>query len=448
MAAIIAVEHEGKAFVAGLTWAALAGSTKTHGAQIRAAAHDTEASHVIVVSNREQSAVGMFAESEIDAYVDADLDEDSSRRAAKTVRKSRRKLHSLAAAFSRVAGDGFALLVYTVQATGEVVLIVSDSGIPQADEVKNPDDARAAAAGYAQGANGFAYAVYSNDLGLFPDAIALSDEQLWQAAGRHTALGSVPLSIAKLAIGALVITACAVAVLSWQEHQKSRALMELARQSALADPLPRYNTQLAIELPKLGMAPGEVVRIMELMRQHPLHSEGWQLQSVECSVPKTCASTWKRAGGLTQGLLNSRQLLGERLLESEGDSLTTVRLVRDVEMKVQGVGSRQELQSMEQSKGALTGLAQVLDNMGAALKTGAVGFSRWPSVPDLDLKSVPAASVVHSVPIEMTLDAALADQLMSSIPPGIWISRIQFHIDAGTGTPRVGAVITGASYVR
>jgi hypothetical protein len=352
-------------------------------------------------------------------------------------------------------------LLYTVHATGEVLLVVSDAGVPQADEVKNSEDARAAAAGYAQGANGFSYQVFSNDLGLFPDAVVVSDAQLWAAAGRHSLIGSVPLDIAKLLGGVLVVLMIAVAFVYWSEQKKAKRLRALAQAAQEADPLPRYLEARNAAMAKLGMAPSEVMRLLSLIGRYPLSSAGWNLRSVECGVAvKGCASTWERFGGTTQMLLSARQPAGDLPATDEaGSDLRTVRLLRDSAIKPQGVSSIAQLAELSQVKVATADFAQKLDNLGGSVKVDASGYVRWPSVPGLDMNSVPASQTIRAMKMEISVEAALAGPLVAALPPWMWIESIKVAVEmpasgaegapgSAPPAPRMQVVFQGMSYVR
>jgi hypothetical protein len=460
MALLIASETDKAVFIAGLSWATLSGRKNKRNAEVRQLAREADASSVIVVSNGANAAAGMFSEEELEPGVDdflLDTEEDQKKRKS----KGKKTRHSLAAVFSRMAGNGFAVLVYTVRATGEVVLVVSDAGVPQADAVKSSEDARSAAAGYAQGANGFSYAVYSNDSNLYPDAIMVSDAQLLEAAGRHSQIGSVPLDIVKLMGVAVVVMMIAGAAIYWNEQQKAKRLRALAQAAQESDPLPRYLEARNAAMAKLGMSSSEITRLLGLIGRYPLSTGGWLLKSVECSVAaKGCISAWERSGGTTQMLLEARRSAGDFLLPDDASvDSRTVRLLRNPEIQVQGVASVQQLVEMSQAKIATANFAQKLENLGAVVKVEGNGYARWPSVQGLDMASVPPSQMVKAMKVEMSLEAALAGPLVASMPPWIWINGIRVNVEmpasgaepthgATPPAPKLQVVFQGMSYVR
>jgi hypothetical protein len=460
MAVLIASETDRAVFIAGLSWATLAGRKNKRNAEVRQLAKEADASSVLVVSNGSNAAAGMFSEEELDSGAD-DILLDPEEAEKQRKRKRKKARHSLAAAFSRMAGNGFAVLVYTVHATGEVVLIVSDAGVPQADEVKNSEDARSAAAGYAQGANGFSYAVYSNDSSLFPDAILVSDAQLWEASGRQSQIGSVPLDMVKLLGAVVVVLMIAGGAIYWNEQQKAKRLRALALAAQEADPLPRYLEARNAAMAKLGMAAPEITRLLGLIGQYPLSAGGWLLKSVECSVvAKGCISSWERSGGTTQSLLEARRLAGDLPLPEDAATDTrTVRLLRNPQIQVQGVASVQQLAEMSQAKLATANFAQKLENLGAMVKVEGNGYTRWPSVPGLVMASVPPSQMVQAMKVEISVEAALAGPLVASLPSWIWINGIKVDVEmlasgaestsgGAAPAPKLQAVFQGMSYVR
>jgi hypothetical protein len=458
MPALIASETSKDVFIGGLSWATLASNKKKRNAEIRQLAREAEASGVIVVSSGDHAAAGMFSEVELDSGRDDLLlmqEEEQQQRKRKKTR------HSLAAAFSRMAGNGFAVLLYTVHATGEVLLVVSDAGVPQADEVKNSEDARAAAAGYAQGANGFSYQVYSNDPGIFPEATLISDTELWAAAGRHSLIGSVPLDIAKLLGGVVLVLMIGSAFLYWNEQQKAKRLRALAAAAQEADPLPRYLEARNAAMSKLGMTPPEVTRLLGLIGGYPLSSAGWNLKSVECGVvAKGCVSTWERAGGTTQMLLSARKAAGDLPATDDASSdLRTVRLLRDTGIKPQGVSSISQLTELSLAKVATADFAQKLENLSGSVKVESNGYVRWPSVTGLDMNSVPVSQTIRAMKVEISVEAALAGPLVAALPAWVWIESVTVAVempssgaDSASGSappaPKMQAVFKGMSYVR
>ena len=435
MAALIVSEREKQALVAGLGWQKLGPSAKSHNAEIRQAARETEATHALVVQHQGVAAVGLISQLELDADF-----EQSARR--------KKKLHSLAAAFSRIAGDGFAVLLYTVD-SGEVALVVCESGVPAADDVKSADDARSVAREYAQGALGFAYTVYCNDPGLYPDALEITGEQLWACVSRHTALGSIPLDIKKLLGSVLLVGLVVAGAIGWQQYSEQQRRLKLQQQALMDDPVPKYQEQLMPALARLGMERAEVARLLRTMGTFPVAADGWLLREVQCSLELNgCLSSWTRAGGTTDGLLRARSAAGDRLIEGAAIDLNSVSLTRETPVKLAGVGAVQDLRPIAEVKLATASFAQGLDNLGAKMTFESSGYARWPKVAGLDMASLPASSVVQAVSLQIEVEAALAQAVVDSLPGWIWIRSLKASIDATSDKPIVTLVMSGMSYAR
>jgi hypothetical protein len=271
----------------------------------------------------------------------------------------------------------------------------------------------------------------------------------------------VPLDIAKLLGAVLVVLMIAVAFVYWSEQKKAKRLRALAQAAQEADPLPRYLEARNAAMAKLGMAPSEVMRLLSLIGRYPLSSAGWSLSAVECGVAaKGCASTWERAGGTTQMLLSARQPAGDLPATDEaGSDLRTVRLLRDTGIKPQGVSAIEQLTELSQAKVATADFAQKLENIGGSVKVESNGYVRWPSVPGLDLNSVPVSQTIRAMKVEISVEAALAGPLVAALPPWIWIESVKVAVEipasgseSAPGTalsaPKMRAVFQGMSYVR
>lgn len=446
MAALIAAEANKQTFVAGLTWSALQTRGKKRSAEVRSLAREVEASHVVVVGDGELAAVGLFSRTEVDSDLD-DFDDEGPGRTR--TRKRRQVFHSLAAAFARLAGPGFALLVYTA-ASGDVILIVSSAGIPQADEVKNSDDAKQIADSYAQGANGFAYTVYSNDSSMFPNAVLLSDKQLWAASGRHSTLGKVPLDIVKLASMAMLALVGVTAAYGWDAHRERQRQLEVQRQQALADPTPAYLAALTPALSKVGVRGSEASRLLSIAARYPLQANGWVLQAVECSaIARQCMSSWLRNGGTTEDLLSARQHAGERLVNADQTGAPRlVQLVAPISIEPKAI-SFQELAPLVKTQLPMMSFAQRMEDMGVGFKVDTAGYARWPKVAGLDMASLPGSVVALAMPVELALDAALVEQVVNLVPDWIYFHKLKVEMPTGSAQVlRVGVVLTGMSHVR
>jgi len=448
MPSIIATENKKQALLAGLNWVTVQSSGKKRLSEIRSVARQAEATHLLQLSRSGQTFLGLFAEEEVefdfnDLYVDA---------ASPAKARHKKAKHSMAAAFARMAGPGFALLLYTVRESGEVVLVVANEGVPQADEVKQIDDARDAADNYAQGANGFEYAVYSNDLTNFPAATPITDEQLFAACGRHTKLGSVPVNVPAILAGAVALAVLVAGWVMWSNYEKEQRLRKFALEQAAADPLPRYQQALAPALVNLGMPRQEVHRLLDIVFQYPVRSAGWDLKEVTCEqASKTCVSVWERKGGTTQELLQARQVASE--VAAPGDwQAGRARLVRKVDMQTAGVPSAQALSPFAQVKQSAVELTQMLESAGLTGATASVAgatFVRWPVVPDITMTSLPPTAVVRAAPMTLKVDAALARRLIDVLPSWFWVQKVHVTLTSGSGGG-MGAEIelSGMSYAK
>jgi hypothetical protein len=457
MPAVIAAANTPAAMVAGMSWSTLNATGRGRNVEIRTLARDAEADRILVLQSAaspSRAAVGTFSTDELELDLPG--------------RNKRKKLHSLAAAFAKMAPDGFALLAYALPPTAHsgsdehVAIVVCEAGLPQADDVKTALDALAVVANYATGQTGFTYTVYSNDSDLFPQAVPISDGQLWAGIDRSTQLHAVPLDIAKVGGAALVAVLLLASVLAWQSHSERQRLQELQRRALLDDPLPRYRQALTPALAALGMPPAQARRLLALMSQYPVFVEGWALREVDCSIVlQGCSSTWERVGGTTEALLNARKALGDRLASAAtsqvgtagGDAansanLRTIRLIRAVPIDTAGVSAREELAPGDAAKLATISFAQQLDNAGVQFRSDAAGYVLWPRVPGLPARSLPSGNAVQALPVEMGMDGALANSIIDRLPRWIWIQGLKADVDGASMPPRVQLVLRGMSYVR
>jgi hypothetical protein len=448
MPALITCERAKDVLVCGLGWATIAATVKDRNAEIRSLAREAEADRALVINvsgANPRTAVGLLALTELHTE-----DEDAPRK----------RLHSLAAAFAKLAGEGFALLAYSVRSSAsaassedQVAVVVVESGIPQADDVRTGVDALAVVDNYARGETGFTHRVYTNDPELFPDSIAVTDEQLWACTGRNTLLGAVPLDLKKLAAAAVLLLLAGASYFGWDQYSQQQRRLELQRQAAERDPTPKYLAFLAPKLSTLGMTRPEVQRALKIIKSYPVFVAGWTLSEVDCGLAVGgCTSTWRRGGGTTQDLLDAQKAFGDRIHDAgmgvSDDPSKVIRLIRDVKFNQSGVSSRQDLVSFASAKLATTNYIQRMENAGLKFRFESKGYSVWPSITGLNITGISSDITVRSVGVELSVEAALADSALEGLPPWIWLNGVSASVQTSTDSPQVDVKMRGNSYVR
>lgn len=445
MTARYIVQRDRSALVSGLQWVQLIKDGRRLKEEIRAAANNAEATKLLVVERNSLRSAGLFVPPDADLQPEAVL--PAGREAAKPIKAS--KLYSLAAAFARFAGDGNAVLAYSIGDGGRTALIVVESGIPTLDDIKSAEEARNVAANYATGSAGFHYAFYSNDVLGFNGSELIEDSTLWEHADRSTLLQSKPINVGALVLGAVLLIAGIGGVAGYKQYADERARQERARAMAAADPLPKYEAALATELGALGLAPGELERILDMVGTYPTRVAGWRLEGVECFAQSAqCVSSWIRDGGTTSALLEARAPHGDEI--TADSTMNVVRLARKSAATLGGVNSREELRSQSEDELASTSQVQRWINAGLEYKAANEGkYTTWPQVPGIEMSRIPADAAVRVLPVELTVAMPLVPDLVKHTPPSIWWSDFRVWVDSSAGdSVAVKVLLKGKSYVR
>lgn len=410
MAARVVGWREKDAFVAGLDWKNLVNS-KGRGAEIRGYAAEVEATKVLVVGNATSAMVGLYTamEDEMVASEDGPVAANFSTK------------YSLAGIFAGLVGDSNSVLAYTLPDGVFAAVIVVQGGMPVVDQIKSVEEAREAATRYVSGnESGFSCHLWTNDLNGFPSGQLIEDQALWAAASKAAALVNKPANVAALISLLVGIAVLAGGGYAYQQYSAKKKREELLAAAAAADPTPKYQEALALEINRMGWTGDQVLEALKLVGQQPTSVAGWNLKSVVCTaVSSGCVSTWARKWGTTDVLVDQRRLAGE---EMAGDSTQdVVTLTFKLPLTLGGLGSTDKVPARVEWLRQTTPLFQLWSNAGMSIDVRMDSLKKWPEVPGVDLAGVDDSVAIRSMDAEFKGSLPMVSGILSSAPSNfIW----------------------------
>lgn len=412
--------------IAGLEWRQLfQPAGRARDAEIREMARDNGVHRLALVARGERVFAGLVP--------DLDEEGDASPRGASG--------YSVAAILAQMAGEELVVAALHVPELRRVAVVAVEQGAPSIDVVQGLQKAHETVTAIRAGEHGFAgHRLFTNDRAEFPEAEELSLDALADAAGPAVRLQRPPVNGRALALAALAGLAVLGAGVAGKLYWDHRAKQEQLRAARQADPVPKYQAELARQIQRLGIPTAALAAWGRGLLGQPVWAAGWALQSITCT-PDECVSEWERHGGTTQGL--SRARASEKLDVANSSADRALLRWNDPALKASGWRDMSPARPREQAEAAQLAVWQSWTDARIRLQqTGP--FVPWPNTG----QELPAEVTLKARALEATMPFPLLQDALAHTPPDVWWNEVRLKVDASGKEQALLVTLKGNAYVR
>lgn len=262
------------------------------------------------------------------------------------------------------------------------------------------------------------------------DITALTDKE-----GSISRLQPVPASAYLIPAVAMVAVVIGGTVSYDQMVRKPEARQRALAQAVKADRTPAYVAAVDLALQRSGWSTGDLKNHVDALRQYPMFTKGWALESLACDGAQ-CLARWERRGGTLatlQTALPSEKLLMPGSDESpltKGAVATLERAFTTRPLAAQYLASsRDKLQTKNQALLSLYSPMQKLSNAGLSVSIGEP--SKWDG---FDASGVTASEILLQMPISITAPYFRAHEVLSTLPTNVFLKSFLLNTADGAMT--------------